>query len=64
MSQEEKEKIISEFISKEILSIVHFLDIEILDSFEANFEYDGKQYQLALIKEGKVNGIDFEVHPN
>ncbi len=64
MSQEEKAKIISEFISKEILSIVHFLEIEILDSFEANFEYDGKKYHVALIKEGKVNGIDFEVHPN
>lgn len=64
MTQEEKDNKVSQFLAQVTQSLPYFLDNEIMDSFDVKFEYGGKQYQLALIKNGKVNGMDFKLHLN
>ena len=64
MTQEENDKKVAEFIGGVVQSLPYFLHNKIMDYFDVKFEYEGKQYQLALIENGKVNGQDFELHLN
>ena len=64
MTQEEQDNKVSEFLSKVVQSLPYFLDNKLMDSFDVKFEYNGKQYQLALIQNGKVNGEDFKLNLN
>ena len=64
MTQDEKDNEVSKFLANVTQSLPYFLDNDIMDSFDVKFEYNGKHYQLALIKNGKVNGMDFKLHLN
>lgn len=64
MTQEEKDNKASEFLAGVTNSIPYFIDNGIMDSFDVQFEYNGKRYQLALIENGKVNGKDFKLYLN
>ena len=64
MNQEDRDKKVAEFIAKIVQSLPPFFDNKIMDSFDVQFEYNGKHYQLALIQNGKVSGKDFILHLN
>ena len=64
MTQEEKEKKVTEFLANVTQSLPYFFDNKLMDSFDVKFEYKNEHYQLALIKNGKVNGQDFKLFLN
>jgi hypothetical protein len=64
MTQEERDNLVAEFISSFIQKLPHFLDNKIMTSFDVKFQYNGKNYQFALIEEGIVNGKQFELYLN
>lgn len=64
MGQENNDNQVSEFMANIVTKLPYFLDNKIMDSFDVQFEYKGERYQLALIKNGKVNGVDFKLSLN
>lgn len=64
MTQEEKDDRVAKFLANVTNSLPYFFDNKIMNSFDVKFEYNGKQYQLALIENGKVNGQEFKLHLN
>jgi len=61
MTQEEKSEKVVDFLAKTVQQLPYFIDNDIMDSFEVTFKHNGKNYQFALIKEGKVKGKLFEI---
>ena len=61
MTDKERDDEVAAFIANIIQSLPPFFDKKIMDSFDVKFEYNKEHYQLALIKNGKVNGHDFEL---
>lgn len=64
MTQKEKDIKVAEFLTAVINETTHFIDEGIMDSFDVKFEYKSSNFQLALIKDGKVYGSDFKLELN
>jgi len=64
MTREEKDEQVSNFLANTVKQLPYFIDNDIMDSFEVAFKHNGKEYQLALIKNGMVNGMPFQLSLN
>jgi len=64
MTQKEKDKQVSNFLANTVKQLPYFIENDIMDSFEVTFELNGKKYQLALIKDGMVDGMPFQLSLN